>query len=162
MSPSARPFGRRKSERGKVEPVFGLQDEVIGNVHEDHEVVPQAEVPHQVPGELAMNDAKPFARSARDDERIVRVVEPDHESEPLVPLAIGGAHRKAIGRELGRPKLIQVDLRRLRRCPGSDSTHDDRCGKQRRDPTPVRRHALSFVSVSPPRASSRPLSKKRR
>ena len=94
-----------------------IDDEVVGNIHVDHEAVPQAQVPVEVARQLPMHHGgtRPTGAGLLEDQRIVVVVHVDHEPETLMALAVGGAARKTVGRQLSRPVLIQVDLRRALR-----------------------------------------------
>jgi hypothetical protein len=115
-----------------------LDVEVIGNVHEEDEMIREAQVPSEVTGQMPVHDRRGRSRASLfEDQRVIVVVHVDHESETLVALAIGGARRKAVRGELGGSELVQIDLRRLRGGAGSDPEHAKKHGQLRRDPTPV-------------------------
>ena len=89
-----------------------IDDEVVGEVHEEQEVVPQTKVPVQVTGQLAVNDGGVGAGARLlEHERVIVVVDVNHEAEALVALAVRRAARETIRRQLRRPELVQVDLR---------------------------------------------------
>jgi hypothetical protein len=68
-------------------------------------MVHEAQAEHEMACQLLMDDLLTVHH-----ERVVGVVQPDLESKPEMSLTVRRARRNAVSCQLGRSKLIEVDL----------------------------------------------------
>ena len=111
-------------------------------------MVHQAQAQHEVAGELLMDRLQVRAGPGDvEHQRVVRIVDPNLKTKTQVPLAVRCAGSETIRGELGWPKLIQVDLRRLRTGARGNPHRRD---QQHSNPTPIETSWAIAVPHAPP------------